>query len=616
MRYLLTLFLIWQAGAGFGQQAFHYAVSGESASRVWLGALQRAVGENAPPPNSPDLDLRQQYAYTLTLSQLEPAQFEAQWSAWRLQSALTPELKQLLEQIRQLAPVYFRRDATGALEFLSTSQQAWQRQAIASILYPFQFVRSNSKATEWRVEEAHPSGRTLCRYRLVRQRNDGVQIFNKAIVEVLLSEQERQLGKSHQIHGYLQYAIDSQGVILSVSGSLRERVQLHGLPASENHLKINIRLERRTPLTADSLRAKRARLMQQKGTWFTLYAPPTEAEQELARAQSHLRGSSPAQLLAELDAMLTQIDQSKPVPMEQQTALRLKLDAGLIVYGEALLKELVQRLHQRLRDDDGFWLLVGVLSQSRLPEAQHALLDALDAATEASIQRGLAQQLSFLSAPRPETVDALWKRVREMPTGELQQILTMSLTNLARRIREQAPDLYQQICDWSRMQLEAASDAPNQRFWLIAVGNLGDPKALTLIEQYARRGDELTRLSAIDALPQYSPKNAIAVLERLYPLEPSVAAREKIVQLLPRWWDHTAARALLERAAMNDPSARVRKACVQALGSLASKHESALQLLVKIAETNSDPTIRREAMITLAALRASGVKVPNVKAAP
>ncbi|MCS7273039.1 MAG: HEAT repeat domain-containing protein [Fimbriimonadales bacterium] len=616
MRYLLTLLLIWQAGVGVSQQAFRYKVSGESASRAWFGALQGAIGETTPSPRPPDLDLRQQYTYILTLTQLTPTQFEAQWSEWRLKSELTPELKQLLEQIRQLSPVYFRRNATGALEFLSTGQEAWQRQAIASILYPFQFVRSDSKATEWRVEEAHPSGRVVCRYRLVRRRKDGVQIFNKAVVEVLLSEQERQLGKSHQIHGYLQYAIDSQGVIRSVSGSLRERVQLRGLPASESYLKIDVRLERRLPIAADSLRAKQARLAQQKGTWFTLYAPPTETEQELARARAHLRGASQAQLLAELDAMLKQVDQSNPIPPEQQIALRLRLEAGLIVYGTPFLRELVQRLRQRPRDDDGFWLLAGVLSHSRMPEAHKALLDALDAATEPSIQRGLAQQLSFLSAPRPETVEALWKRAREMPTGELQQILVMSLTNLAWRIREQAPSLYQQISDWSRAQLEAAPDAPNQRFWLTAVGNLGDPKALSLIEQHARRGDELIRISAIDALQRYAPKDAIPILERLYPLEPSVAVREKMVQLLPQWWEDAAARALMERAALNDLSSRVRKACIRALGSLAPKHRDALQLLVKIAETDFDPAVRREAMITLAALHASGVEVPRVKAVP
>jgi len=617
MRFILTLLTLWQTVLGFASESFQYKISGESTSRVWLSALQRVAGEPSNPTDKPDMDLRQQYHYTLTITPLSSTQYEAQWREWRVETELTPELKQLLQEIAQLSPVYFQRDATGALQFYSpTGHEAWQRQAVASILYPFQFVRPNPNRTEWRTEESHPNGRIVCRYRLVRQQKDGVQVYNKAVAEVLLSEEERQMGKTHQIRGHLQYTLDSRGVILAVSGALRERVQFQGLPASENETKIDIRLERRTRITPESLQAKRTRLAQLKGAWFSLYAPPTEAEQERARALSHLQGTSQAQVLAELDRMLARIDKAEPVPMEEQTALRLKLDAGLIIYGAPFLQELTQRLRQRTRDDDGFWLLIGVLSQSELPEAQDALLQTFTQATDESIRRGLAQQFSFLRAPRPAIVEALWKQARDMPPSELQQILTVSVSNLARRIREQASETYQSISAWARAQLEAAQDSPNQRFWLTVVGNLGDPAAFPLIEQHARRGDELTRLNAMDALSQQPAQDALALLERLYSIEPSVAVREKMVQLIPAWWREPTARRLLEQAAFNDPSPRVRKACIQALGSIAASDKDALQLLVKIAESNSDPSIRREAMITLAALRASGVQVPNVKAAP
>lgn len=617
MHRLITLLILWQAIIAHANEVLQYKVAGESTSRVWLGALQRAAGEPNAPTDKPDMALRQSYEYTLTISQLSPTQFEAQWRDWRVQTELTPELKQLLEQITQLSPAYFRRDATGALEFHSTTgQEAWQRQAIASILYPFQFVRPDVKRTEWRTVEAHPSGRIVCRYRLVRQQKDGVQVYNKAVAEVLLSEEEKQMGKTHQIRGHLQYTIDSHGVILAVSGTLRERVQFQGLPASENDIKIDIRLERRTRLPSDSLQAKRMRLAQRKGEWFSLYAPPTPAEQEQARAQSHLQGTSQAQVLAELDRMLERVDKAETVPKEEQIALRLKLEAGLIVYGAPFLQELTQRLRQRTRDDDGFWLLIGVLSLSELPEAHDALLETFTLATNEPIQRGLAQQFSFLRAPRPAFVEALWKQARAMPHSEVQQILTMSVSNLARHIRGQASETYQAISAWTRAQLESAQDPPSQRFWLSVMGNLGDPTSIPLIEQYARRGDELTRLSAIDALSQQPAQEALPLLERLYPIEPSVVVREKMVQLLPSWWREPAVRRLLEQAAFNDPSPRVRKACVQGLGSLAANDKDALQLLVKIAETNSDASVRREAMIALAALHASGVQVPNVKATP
>lgn len=610
-------FVVVVASHCFAQEAYRYSVAGESQSRAWLSALQRASDRSETSTAPPEIDLRQSFRYNLTLSRLGNGNYEARWDAWRVENATNAEMSQILEQIQSLAPTYYRLSETGMLEFFSPAgREAWQRQAVASILYPFQFMRSKDAPREWRTEEWHPSGRIICRYRLVREEKDGVRVYNKAFVEVLLTPEERQLGKSHQIRGHLQYRIDAGGVVLSVSGTLRERVELQGLPASQSEIQLDIQLQSRTRLSLATVQARRTRLTQLQGAWFSLYAPPSETEQEQARAQSHLRDTSPTQVIAALDALLARVDKAESVPADEQNQLRLKLDAGLIVYGASFLHELTTRLQARPRDDEGFWLLVGVLSQSSKPEAQAALVEVFLQSPSEVMRRGMAQQFAFLRAPRRETLETLWKHARTMPFGELQQVLVISLSNLARRLREQAPELFREMSAWCASQLQAAQDAPAQRFWITALGALGDPDSLPTIEQYARRGEELTRLSAIEILNYQSGSAAVPLLERLYPIEPAAGVREKMIQLLKDWWDLPAARALMEKAAFNDSTLRVRKVCVQVLSALASRHEDALQLLVKVAETNSEPAIRREAMISLAALRASGVRVPIVKSAP
>lgn len=607
---------IWLSA--LAQESLTYTVTGESLSRAWLSVLYSAPEDNPSATQSPELELRQRFRYTLTLSRLDSATFEARWTNWEVETPLTPELKQLLAEIQRLSPAYYRRATAGTIELFSPAgREAWQRQAVASILYPFQFVRpSGTNQAEWRTEEQHPSGRVRCRYRLVRTEKNGVQVVNKVVEAVVLSEEEQRLGKTHTIKGHLEYRLDAAGTILSVRGTTREQIGYRGLPASYTEQRLDIQFVRRTALSSAQLKTKRAQLARLQGSWHGLYAPPTQEEQQQARAAATLRGKTRQQLLEATDQFLARVDAGENIPVEQQNQLRVELEAGFVVYGEPLARALAQRLQTRSQDDDGFWLLAGVLSYSGLREAQAALAEFLIQTENTRLKRALAQQIALMRAPHSEVVQQLWDYARTLPAGELQQVLIVSLSNLVRQLRTRDEALYNTYSDWSRTQLEAAQEPTQQRFWLTVVGALANPTMLPLIEQYARRGDEATRLSALSALSNLGTAESVAIAVRLYPLEPSPAVREKIAQLLGKWWHEPQARTTLEQAVFTDTSVRVRKAVVQVLGELATKHNDALELLVRVAETNSEPAIRREAMIALAALHAAGVQVPPVKAAP
>lgn len=596
---------------------YHYQVKGISKSKVWFGALQRPAEARSQNASPPDAALSQQYEYELTLSRLTGDLYEAYWRRWQVHQGLTTELKELVGAIERLAPVYFRYTSQGQLEFFALSEhEAWQRQAIASILYPFQFICPDPRQSEWRTEEAHPSGQIICRYRVVKRDKDGSLTVNKAVVEVLLSPQERAMGRTHQILGYLQYRLDPKRVVLSVKGTLRERAGLHGTPTAHVDLRIDIQLNRRGNLSSQAIQTRLTKLAQASGGWCSLYAPPTEAEQERARAESLLRGATLKQLLQELDTLLGKLDAGEKVPLDDQVALRLRLEAAMILYPEAV-GALLQKLQKRSRDDDGFWLIAGVLSQSSSEQAQKGLASLVMQVRDTNLQRGLAQQLTFLRTPHPSTVQLLWEQAQGSLSEEVRPALIMSMANLTRRVGAQAPELYDAIVEWCLKQIAAVSEPAEQRFWLQVMGALGHAKAMPIIEQYARRGEEITRITAIEALALQPPKDALRLLETLYPVEPSITVREKMVGLITEeWWQLSQAREFVERVAFQDESPRVRKACVQRLGALASRFSDALNLLVKIAETNSDRNIRREAMLALAALHASGIKVPEVRSSP
>jgi len=593
-----------------------YQVAGQSASRFWQGALSRAAGGETTPEEAP-LTLRQTYRYQLEQTALQNADatlLHIAWSRWQTDAASEQAFQDLLKEIQSLSPVYVRRLPTGVLEFARpTDSPAWARQAIGGILHPFQFVRDPKRRQQWETQEAHPSGMTRCRYRLVK-RDTKQTVYNKAVAEVLLTPEEKQLGKTHRILGHLQYTFDRQGTLVRIRGTLRERVALSGLPVSHTDLTLDIRLTARRRIPSEQVRTLQQRAAQAltAARWYPLHAPPTEQEQEYARAQSLLQGETPQSLLQALDrALETPAPLNDPAAQQSRLELQRKLEAGFTLYDAAFAQAVIDRFRSRPNADDGFWLLLGVLSRASRPEAQNALLAALKESPSAEQQQAIARQLMFMETPREDLLRDLWAFTRERATGELQTLLGLSLSALVGRNPDQP--LAQEVAQWCLQQLERADDPIA---WLNMLGSLRRKETLAVLERYARTGNEQTRQTAIVAMSRFPAADALPIWQRLYEAEPTVAVRQAIVERAAAWWDALAARQLLERAVFNDPEPQVRKAVVQALATVAERDKDALNLLVRIAETNSMPAIRREAMIVLAVLRTEGVQVPPVRSAP
>jgi hypothetical protein len=594
-----------------------YRVSGVSESRFWQGALSRAAsGEKSNDTEEP-LTLRQTYRYQLEQTILQNTGTTLQvveWQRWQADAASQQAFGDLLKEIQSLSPVYVRRQPTGALEFTRpTHTPAWARQAVGSILHPFQFVRDPKRREQWETQEAHPSGMTRCRYRLVK-RDAKQMVYNKAVAAVLLTPEEKQLGKTHQILGHLEYIFDAQGTLIRVRGTLRERVSLRGLPVSHTDLTLDIRLTARRRLPSERLRAlqQRASRALASAQWYALHAPPTEQEQEYARAQSLLQGETPQSLLQALDrALETPAPLSDPAAQQSRLELQRKLEAGFILYDAAFVQEVIKRFRARPDADDGFWLLLGVLSRANRPEAQNALLAVLKESPSAEQQQAIARQLMFMETPREALLRDLWAFTREDASGELQAMLALSLSALLGKTSTQP--LAQEVAQWCLQQLERAEDPI---VWLNMLGNLRRKEALPILERYARTGNEQVRQAAVRAMGKFAATDVLPVWTRLYEQEPALTVRQALIEQTASWWDSPQARQLLERAAFSDPEPQARKAVVQALAPVAARDKDALNLLVRIAETNSMPAIRREAMIVLAVLRTEGVQVPPVRAAP
>jgi hypothetical protein len=598
-----------------------YQVSEQSTSTFWSGALQQALsgqGEASPDANS-EITSKHKYRYQLRQTALNSSGtlFMVEWSReqiddWQINGQSVQKHQALLKAFRSLSPVYVRLQGLGELEFACPKElPAEMQSAVGNILYPLQFVRNPKNREYWETEEAHPVGKIRCRYRLVK-RDRKQAIYNKAVAEVILSHEEKQLGKTHRILGYLQYTLDSQGTIVRVTGTLRQRIAFAGTPVSHTDKTLDVRLVTCVRVPArqlDSLQRRANRILT-ASQWRPLYTPPTEQEHEQMRAQSLLQGETPESLLEQLDHMLSMSPDGESA-QQQRFRLQSKLESALFLYGEGFVQAVVDRFRQRLTTDDGFWLLLGALCHSNRLEAQAALLAVLREPSSIEQQHAIVRQLVLIEKPRREFLHGLWEFAREQPSGELQIRLGLAVSALVSKSSEHL--LAAEIAKWCLQQLQQAEDPT---VWLSMLGNLRHKETLPDLERYARVGNAQTRLAAIKSMSRFEAKDVLPIWVRLYEIDQSQASRQAMVEQAALWWHHPLARQLLERAAFSDPDIAVRKAVVHALATIAVRDSDALNTLVRIAEANSSPAIRREAMISLAALHAEGIKIPPVRAAP
>ena len=600
-----------------------YQVSGQVRSQIWGGALNVLIGQAAA--QAPTQTVSQHYQHQVILSSLYRSEdgsvIRAEWSAWRVEGKVPPEIQELLNQVTALSPTYVKRDRQGRLQFANPrADEGWKRQAIGSLLWPFQFVRPAGAGREWRVRESYPTAPVMCRYRLVRIEKS-VHVYHKAVEEVLLAPEQKQMGVSHRITGYLQYRIGSDGTIQSVKGTLRERMTINGMPTSENEISLHITLQSKRPIQKETLAkwSREAQAVFSRATIYTLYAPATEEEQARLRAQSILGNSTPEQILQQLAQLRQKLPESPQAQSQQLTQLSLKLGAALLLHPDKIVPALQQYLSESKEVDALYRMVLSVLCDSDRLDAQKLMVNLFTQTEDREKQLVIARQISQIREPHGEVFNTLWKLAPTIQDEEVRKNLEISLSILARGMRQRQPALVERFAHWIAQNLEQVRTAGNeieQIHWLAMAGNLGHPITLAGIEQLARSGGARVRSVAVDALRFQEADQAIPVIERLYPIEPDAGVRRQMVSTLVQWWGVAAARKLIEKIAFSDLDQSVRKACVAELANLAAQHQDALDMLVRIAENNSMPSIRREAIIALGLLHSQGVKVPPIKAAP
>jgi hypothetical protein len=144
--------------------------------------------------------------------------------------------------------------------------------------------------------------------------------------------------------------------------------------------------------------------------------------------------------------------------------------------------------------------VLGALGSAGTKEAQQALAQVLDAAAAASAtRRSAASSLGLTKQPTEDSKRALAKAAGSSDAG-LAGAATLGLGNLVKRMNEQGSGDPSDAIAMLIERLAAATDDAERLLCLDALGNAGDPRALSAIAPYLAHADVKLRATAVEAL--------------------------------------------------------------------------------------------------------------------
>ncbi|OJH36469.1 HEAT repeat domain-containing protein [Cystobacter ferrugineus] len=256
--------------------------------------------------------------------------------------------------------------------------------------------------------------------------------------------------------------------------------------------------------------------------------------------------------------------------------------------------------------DTTFQLVAGALVSAGTPEAQHALVAAIDATRDRTPhQRTLSGLLGTLSHPNEDAESVLHSLVKGHAQAEVRDTARLALGNVARSLQGQEPQRAERLIQDSVAYARSAESQPERILALQALGNTGATQGLEVIEQTVRDPDVSLRRTGASALRFIETEQAERLLLELVTRDASESVRGEAVSALSfRTLSAGTVAELLQRV-RQDPSESVRQLLVKVLADEAPRHAGVLSTLEEVSRTDASAAVRKLATLVLLRLNAS-----------
>lgn len=336
------------------------------------------------------------------------------------------------------------------------------------------------------------------------------------------------------------------------------------------------------------------------GAETTLASRRTHAEQEQAVETRALGDSDSATILVQLDK-LEQNDS------QNTTDLYLKLKALVSVKPE-ICATLAKRLITAKSTGPSFRLIIAALEAVSSPEAQHAVVTAIQArSSDAPALQQFIPALGVATDPLPQAQQALEGLVDHGPTS-VASTAQLALGTMAYHLADPAPERANQIVQKAIDRIQREQSRSVRQRLLLTLGNSGNPLALPTLTGYLNNPESelrgtatyalrfvpndksdsvdtlLIKMLTTDAEPFVRSQAAIALYFRtitpaLFAAEAAQYAKEKDAHvrtslLTDLWKVHDTfpdATRIVNQAAMDDPAPDVRRAALDLVNPTPAK---------------------------------------------
>lgn len=493
-------------------------------------------------------------------------------------------------------PVFCLLDGRGRVQsvWFDSAANPVAQQMIRTLLAAMQVVgpAEPDSPAQWEVEEENPNGRLIAHYQVQADGTIHKTTLRYLPPKLIKKTKTMQLIPTIQSAGEHIATLDAGGSLISLSAAEAQSMLFQNRIVGQGILKLDLRLLRKEQSPPGELAQLRAAGAQRSraASPVPLYVvvSPVEGQQTIQREA--LGNATLESLLDELAVAEKQSSPEKDVThlYLQFKALAIVRPASCAPLGKILTTATPGSLKMRILTD--------ALEAAGNAEAQAALGAAILARTEdwKALQL-LIPALGAAESPTPQTEETLLALAFGKYDNNVATAARLALGNAARNLADQAPARAVKIVDRLLEELSAQNSADSKWQLLLAIGNAGSTEALPTLTRLlddpapALRGAAAWALRWIDSpqadlllttkalVDDRDPAVRVEAVRALHFREKTpanVTAQEKAladeadanvrIELLGNLWEvresYPDAKALVEKAAADDPASEVREA--------------------------------------------------------
>jgi|GEM_PF-4925968 len=301
-------------------------------------------------------------------------------------------------------------------------------------------------------------------------------------------------------------------------------------------------------------------------------------------------------------SLLEKAGESSP----DRAKLFLKFKALFLLHPEACRDASALLATSKGPHETTFQLVAGALVSAGTPEAQHALVAAIDATSDRlPHQRTLSSLLGTVSKPTPDSESLLRSLVKGHAQDEVRDTARLALGNVARSLQGQEPQRAERLVQDSIAFAQSASSPQERVVALQALGNTGAPQSLDVLARTVKEPDATLRQTGASALRFIESDEAERMLLELATRDASDRVRGEAVSALSFRTLSPQTVAELRQQVRKDPSESVRQLLVKVLADEAPRYADITLTLEEVSRNDASASVRKLATLVLLRLNAS-----------